>query len=313
MKAKIILLILSIFFSLIIGEFIVRLHSNTITYFKPPEDGWIKFDDGIGWVLQKNSTGYENSAKVTINKFGSRNTGSVPTKNPKIITLGDSFTLGAEVNDDQTWPAQLEKKIDLSVANFGVDAYGMDQVYLLWKRIEKKTKPEIVILGLIPALFDRPSLPRWVTGQERPQFTLLNKKLMQTKKKLKKVKEGKTYINWNAIFKNWAHIYLLHLPESLEIQYRPPATYNKGVEVSFALLNQMAKEMKGKNIKFYVVILQNNIYPNFINKLDKMGIKHIDCARLYEGIRGDGHPTVAAHSKYAKAIARYLEKDRLHR
>lgn len=44
-----------------------------------------------------------------------------------VIIAGDSYTLGDEADDDETFPAVLEGMLGVPVANLGVNAYGPDQ------------------------------------------------------------------------------------------------------------------------------------------------------------------------------------------
>ena len=46
------------------------------------------------------------------------------TKRPGIAVLGDSHAMGWGVNDDETFSAVLEKKIDKPVYNLAVSGYG---------------------------------------------------------------------------------------------------------------------------------------------------------------------------------------------
>ncbi|UCC15062.1 MAG: hypothetical protein JSW21_03690 [Gammaproteobacteria bacterium] len=51
-----------------------------------------------------------------------------------IATYGDSFTEGAEVNNDETWQVYLENLTGHDVKNFGVLGYGIGQSFLKLKR-----------------------------------------------------------------------------------------------------------------------------------------------------------------------------------
>jgi hypothetical protein len=44
-----------------------------------------------------------------------------------ILAVGDSFTFGAQVSDNETWPACLERKLGRGVDNGGVVGYGAAQ------------------------------------------------------------------------------------------------------------------------------------------------------------------------------------------
>lgn len=53
----------------------------------------------------------------------------------KIIAIGDSFTHGLEVADNQTYPARLEAMLGLPVANMGVSGYDMLQPVLRLEQV----------------------------------------------------------------------------------------------------------------------------------------------------------------------------------
>lgn len=116
-------------------------------------DGTMKTDPNLGWKL---NPGY-SSKKISINSQGIRAPldhlyTTHPEKNTvRILTVGDSFTFGDDVSNEQTWQYFLEKNNKpLEVLNLGVPAYGSDQAYLLWKEEGKKYHPDIVILGIWP-------------------------------------------------------------------------------------------------------------------------------------------------------------------
>jgi lysophospholipase L1-like esterase len=94
----------------------------------------------------------------TINDYGLRG-GPVPSSateegRPTILCLGDSVTYGYGVDDDQTYPADLQRDLDqqssgrYAVLNGGVDAYPIaleDQKFLyLWNR---GLRPSVVVVG----------------------------------------------------------------------------------------------------------------------------------------------------------------------
>jgi hypothetical protein len=71
----------------------------------------------------------------------------------RIAIFGDSFTHGNDVENDSTWPAQLERMLlakgfNVEVMNFGVMSYGPDQAYLRYLSDGQQYHPELVVLGL---------------------------------------------------------------------------------------------------------------------------------------------------------------------
>jgi hypothetical protein len=52
------------------------------------------------------------------------------------------------VNDDETWPAHLERLLGQRVLNAGMSAYGIDQMVLRAERLVPRWKPSVVVLSL---------------------------------------------------------------------------------------------------------------------------------------------------------------------
>ena len=80
----------------------------------------------------------------------------------RIITLGDSFTWGIEVKDEECFPHDLEKILQgqrtAEVFNMGVGSYGIDQMLLKYLRHGRQLKPDVVVLGIYPHDYDRTRL-----------------------------------------------------------------------------------------------------------------------------------------------------------
>lgn len=75
----------------------------------------------------------------------------------RIALIGDSYTFGLEVRYEDTWGHQLEVMFgeEFQVLNFGVDGYGIDQMYLRYKKHVLPWHPDIVIFGFINHDFKR--------------------------------------------------------------------------------------------------------------------------------------------------------------
>jgi hypothetical protein len=137
--------------------------------------------------------------KVTINSLGFRSP-ERPAAKPagvyRILCVGGSNVYGANLNDDETWPAQLEKKLNAlpgggcyEVWNLGVSAQGGRQHAALAAEAIERIHPDLVIVspsnsGIMPFLkggpvetyFERDPL-LWrniVVGAELPLPPLLS-------------------------------------------------------------------------------------------------------------------------------------------
>ncbi|MBV8191138.1 MAG: hypothetical protein JO339_28125 [Alphaproteobacteria bacterium] len=76
------------------------------------------------------TSGFGNSFH-TIDADGLRSSGEkLISSDGSILAVGDSFTYGDEVLDEEAWPAQLQRLTGRRVLNGGVTGYGFDQIVL---------------------------------------------------------------------------------------------------------------------------------------------------------------------------------------
>lgn len=67
----------------------------------------------------------------------------------QMLAVGDSFTFGDEVSDDQTWPACLERKLNARVLNGGVFGYGAAQAVLRAQQLVVRHRFERIIWSIL--------------------------------------------------------------------------------------------------------------------------------------------------------------------
>lgn len=115
---------------------------------RPDQDGLHRHDPGLGWV----PVGGYRVGGVSTNSRGLRGQTEyevpAPALTRRIVVLGDSFTWGLGVRDEETWPAVLQTLLgDVQVINLGVIGYGTDQQYLRLVEEGFRYEPDLVILG----------------------------------------------------------------------------------------------------------------------------------------------------------------------
>lgn len=100
---------------------------------------------------------FSGNRKVTINSLGFRDPpggAAKPAGVIRIICLGASNTYGALVNDEETYPVQLERLLNgrargkYEVWNAGVSAYTLPQNVAAAKEILRKYSPDLLIFQL---------------------------------------------------------------------------------------------------------------------------------------------------------------------
>jgi hypothetical protein len=113
-------------------------------------------DPHVGWWHIPGSRMHwtsEGDGWVEINSLGMRDVERKVEKTPgvlRIAVFGDSMTEGVQVNLDQTYTQQLERRlkdrgIAAEVLNFGLNGYSPLSGYLLYDKVGKAFQPDIVI------------------------------------------------------------------------------------------------------------------------------------------------------------------------
>ena len=74
---------------------------------------------------------------------------AAPARDAVVLVAGDSYTHGDEVADSESFPAQLERILQVPVANFGVGGYGPEQALLkLEGLIDRFPRARVVVLAI---------------------------------------------------------------------------------------------------------------------------------------------------------------------
>ena len=98
-----------------------------------------------------------------------------------IALVGDSYTFGEVVRFEDTWAHQLQLSLNskCQILNFGVGGYGIDQMYLRYRRDVQPWNPQLVILSFIDhdllrtlSVYAFLLFPEGVEPWVKPRFTL---------------------------------------------------------------------------------------------------------------------------------------------
>lgn len=106
-----------------------------------------------GFTLQAEQVAYTKDQIATVDGLGFRANGSKQPQdkaNFRILALGDSFTFGYGVADQETWPARLEAIWEgkVRVINAGTTSYNVFHEFDLLQDKGILSRPELVIHGL---------------------------------------------------------------------------------------------------------------------------------------------------------------------
>lgn len=95
------------------------------------------YDSELFYLLKPGTCRFENrefSTTCEINSAGLRDDERSLTY-PKIVALGDSYTMGWGVQQDESFPQLLEREVGRTVLNAGVSSYGTAREITLLKRL----------------------------------------------------------------------------------------------------------------------------------------------------------------------------------
>lgn len=154
---------------LVVAEFALRWHTSPSLLWQFPnfieldlrsdegERHQLRYDPVLGWDLQPGAAGLLAGKPIAISHDGMRKHSAFAREGsgPPILAIGDSYTEGYAVADDETWPAHLERVTMRPVLAGGVRDYGIDQMVLKAERLLPTQKRATVILAFIASDIDR--------------------------------------------------------------------------------------------------------------------------------------------------------------
>jgi hypothetical protein len=282
------------------------------------------YDPSKGWIPKPNV----RDLKVFDNKILNTNSKSLRGKRDfsynhngerlRILVLGDSFTFGDEVSDDETYSSYLQEMLpDAEVINMGVHGYGHDQMLILLKEEGIKYAPDIVIVGFLPLDMSRNLLA--FRDYAKPRFLLQGGALRLTGTPVPRPEE---ILKWD-----WARPRIIDLfsllrhqiKRGLGIQEREMKT------ITTAILTDMIRTIekipaipilaylpRAREIAQTVPVTQGETYLFSLCELNPQA--QCFSARPYfaekiargESFKSSGHWEPEGHLTVAEAIKRYL-------
>ena len=317
---NIILVLSSVFFTFLVLEVFIRFilkdgPRNALAF--DLKDQPISFieDTVLGW---RPKTGkytlkpWSKNGKATILTNlgdGGRLTG-YNNKKEKIIFLGGSFTKGWAVDDNETFPWLLQKKIkNYKIKNYGVSGYGGVQSFLKLQNIfENQNNIKLVIYGFIP----HHEVRNIASGS---WMYLLNKASKRTEGKLslpyasikdKKLKIHKPKQYLKLPFGNKSALIAKIEKRALKLNSFRRSFHE--TKISQEIILSMKKISEENKSRFVFLILNKIPDEKFIKYKEffkKNSVDHINCyfpeGKEY-GVEGEGHPNEIGHRLVSECI-----------
>ncbi|MDY7003946.1 MAG: hypothetical protein SWX82_08295 [Cyanobacteriota bacterium] len=283
--------------------------------------GWVNLPNvnipnmyGQGIYFQTNSQSLRNNEDFSIN---------IPSNKVRIICSGDSFTMGWGVSNDQTW-CQLLTSIDrrLQTMNMGQGGYGIDQVYLWYKRDGTKFEHNIQIFAFITDDFVRMQRAKSL-GYGKPLLSLENGELVNHNFPVSrgyflvpKITEGSRYIQELRFLNLWQILFPRKLESDNKYVVQTPA-------IAIKIFEELAKINQDKNSKLVVVYLpiysdyylnESSFWRQYLKtELEKRNIIYIDLIAEFRKrmpneevesafLGGNGHYSVSGNEFFANLL-----------
>jgi len=194
-------------------------------------------------------------APVSSNSLGTRGLREVSTRRAagvvRIVTLGDSYTFGENVGDEDAWPAQVESLLEgTEVINFGISAYAHDQMHITLLDEVLDLRPDVVLLGFVMADIARNTTPRFCG--EKPIFVERDGKWVLENVPVPTPDEIQRRYTLPPLMVSVP----LALAETLRVRaVRPYLEVRDGIDVTRHLIREMASSCRENDIRFIPVFI----------------------------------------------------------
>jgi GDSL-like lipase/acylhydrolase family protein len=280
------------------------------------------FDDyhpRLGWTLRKGLRGFRQFAGSTVssNSRGARGVAEhEPGPHPgrlRVVALGDSFTFGEGVADEQAYPQRLQELLGGSaeVVNLGVHGYGHDQMLIRLREEGLGYAPDLVLLGFYADDAARNLLA--FRDYAKPRFVLRGGALALTGSPVPEPRR--------ALLREALH---LHAFELLAIPWRRRRAAEERARGQDALMGALLDEMRAAaeraGARFAIVDLPpvaevqgaEEVAPSEKLLLEYAGPRGVPVCRTRAALRALPpsaprlHYDAAQHSAVAGALARCL-------
>jgi len=118
------------------------------------DESYFIYDRELGWTVGPNRQSRDGlyfSSVEGIRSAGPKVRMADQAFRSRVALIGDSNAFSLEVPFEQSWGYHLQRLLgeDVQVLNFGVDGYGIDQMYLRYERDVRPWNPQVVVIGFV--------------------------------------------------------------------------------------------------------------------------------------------------------------------
>jgi hypothetical protein len=233
------------------------------------------YDPIVGWIAKPNTSWDAKGKQVqtggvlTFGEFGIRmpSPEKVPLKQGSILMVGDSFGAGSEVDNAESFPAQLEKMTNTQVINAGTGGYALDQIVLRTEMLLPILKPRILLVQTrleFGLSVDRMSI---YGGAPKPYFTVRDGMLVLHNQPVPRLAAAQDDLGWlRSVF---GHSYLVQyammrlnmlqwwVSPAMSVKFAVPDA--EALEVGCLLMQRLAQLRDQYGIKMILVLQYSGV------------------------------------------------------
>lgn len=212
-------------------------------------ENWPRQEPDVGWVcngsaiMNANSRLYRSNVVYRINAQGYRDEKDFDVVEPggkrlRLMVLGESFLFGRYVTQDETICAHMERQMEsrADVFNLAIPGWGIDQMWLAYRKYVDRIRPQIVVLFFIDEDVERVYQAfRRREGMGKPSFDVENGQLVRRE-------GGKPGLGMRLVNRS----YLLSAIHGQVAKL-------KSLRIARVVVGKLADEVKGRNQTLVVV------------------------------------------------------------
>lgn len=310
-KSKIISIMIGITISLILSEMIARVYffggsafsySKTNSFGILDNSGLIKYSDteGLVYELIPNIETKYKLVDFNTNNEGFRDKDHELTSNTyKIAVLGDSFTMGTGVSEEEVYVSQAENLMSEShqvlryeLFNFGVSGYALTDYKIILERNVLKYNPDLVVIGFCASN----DYYRVGTDFSMKEFTIKPKK----------------NVFWDSYLKKLLQI-KLNPKEFVPVSYEPE--HIEYMDKQFQDFQNIFANNNVKGLIFYLDLVYDPVRISQIKLLaEKNDLLFLDVSEFFQDKNLfkyilnelDPHPNGKANEIFAKKLSNFI-------
>jgi len=285
----------------------------------------------LGYVPRAGFASRDNRWRtaVSIDADGMRRNGDgpPPAGDRFVAAVGDSFTFGDQVDDDASWPAQLEQVLGQPVKNGGVFGYSLAQAVLRAEAMLARFPTSTLVVSFIADDLTRCEFAKRYTPvpwfEPRGDELVLHEPPAPGEEVVDPSKRWKDLLGYSALLDAVLANTVSNWWFANEKQVFAPGLQGRGKEIGIKLVERIDAVCRARGVRLLLVLQGDTPVPDATEVLRHAaarGIETLDLVERYRAAQAEdagvhdrwfaGHMTRAGNRWVAEQIAAVLRAPR---